>query len=82
MSDQSESQTFASFDFDPRLSRAIAQLGFIHPTTVQAEAIPLALSGKDILAQARTGSGKTAAYAIPIIQKILQSKEVCPVCIR
>ncbi|KAI9488404.1 P-loop containing nucleoside triphosphate hydrolase protein [Zychaea mexicana] len=69
-------QTFASFDFDPRLSRAIAQLEFTHPTLVQAKAIPLALAGKDILARARTGSGKTAAFALPIIQKLLQSKEV------
>ncbi|KAG2223700.1 hypothetical protein INT45_007278 [Circinella minor] len=68
-------QTFASFDFDPRLSRAIAQLEFTHPTLVQAKAIPLALAGKDILARARTGSGKTAAFALPIVQKLLEAKE-------
>ncbi|KAI8137067.1 P-loop containing nucleoside triphosphate hydrolase protein, partial [Fennellomyces sp. T-0311] len=66
-------QTFASFDLDPRLSRAVAQLEFSHPTLVQAKAIPLALAGKDILARARTGSGKTAAFALPIVQKLLQS---------
>ena len=66
-------QTFASFDLDPRLSRAIAQLEFTPPTLVQAKAIPLALAGKDILARARTGSGKTAAFALPIVQKLLQS---------
>ncbi|KAG0165085.1 ATP-dependent DNA/RNA helicase [Apophysomyces sp. BC1034] len=70
-----KNQTFASFDFDPRLARAIAQLNFTHPTLIQAKAIPLALAGKDILARARTGSGKTAAYTMPIIQKILTSKE-------
>ncbi|KAI8992635.1 P-loop containing nucleoside triphosphate hydrolase protein [Pilobolus umbonatus] len=68
-------QSFKEFDFDPRLARAIAQLDFTKPTPVQVEAIPLALSGKDILARARTGSGKTAAYALPILQKILTQKE-------
>ncbi|ORX50201.1 hypothetical protein DM01DRAFT_1099331 [Hesseltinella vesiculosa] len=67
--------TFASFDLDPRLSRAIAQLKFVHPTLIQAKAIPLALAGKDILARARTGAGKTAAYTLPIVQKILASQE-------
>ncbi|CAO3618283.1 unnamed protein product [Cunninghamella echinulata] len=71
-----ENETFASFDFDPRLSRAIAQLQFVHPTLIQAKAIPLALAGKDILARARTGYGKTAAYTLPIIQKILSTKEL------
>jgi ATP-dependent RNA helicase DDX56/DBP9 len=69
-------QTFASFDFDPRLARAVAQLDFTRPTPVQKKAIPVALAGKDILARARTGSGKTAAYAMPIVQKILVGKEV------
>ncbi|KAI8390954.1 P-loop containing nucleoside triphosphate hydrolase protein [Radiomyces spectabilis] len=70
-----QSETFASFDFDPRLARAVAQLNFTHPTLVQAKAIPLALAGKDILARARTGSGKTAAYTLPIVQKILAANE-------
>ncbi|KAI8641604.1 P-loop containing nucleoside triphosphate hydrolase protein [Parasitella parasitica] len=68
-------QTFAAFDFDPRLARAVAQLNFTRPTPIQAQGIPLALAGRDILARARTGSGKTAAYAMPIVQKILAAKE-------
>jgi ATP-dependent RNA helicase DDX56/DBP9 len=43
---------------------------------VQEKAIPLALQGKDIMASAKTGSGKTGAFAIPVLQKILLSKEV------
>jgi len=62
---------------DPRLLRALADLGFARPTLVQAKAIPIALDGKDILARARTGSGKTAAYCIPVVQKILSAKSVC-----
>lgn len=56
---------------DSRILRAVAKLGFYEPTLVQETAIPLALEGKDILARARTGSGKTAAFLIPTIQKIL-----------
>ena len=58
------------------LLQAIASLGWGEPTLIQEKAIPLALEGKDVLARARTGSGKTAAYAIPVIQKILHSKQV------
>lgn len=56
--------------------QAIAKLGWSLPTPIQEKAIPLALEGKDILARARTGSGKTAAFAIPIVQKLLESKQV------
>lgn len=70
--------TFTSFSniLDARILRALADMGFARPTLVQAEAIPLALESRDILARARTGSGKTAAYCVPIIQKILSAKSV------
>ncbi|EGE00378.1 ATP-dependent RNA helicase DBP9 [Trichophyton tonsurans CBS 112818] len=69
---------FEDFGLDPRLLQALTSQNFSKPTLVQAEAIPLALSGKDILARAKTGSGKTAAYLIPILQKILQKKAADP----
>ena len=71
-------QSFSSFShiLDPRILRALAEQGFARPTLVQAKAIPLALEGRDILARARTGSGKTAAYCIPVVQKILNVKPV------
>lgn len=70
--------TFSSFShlLDARLLRALADMGFARPTLVQSKAIPLALEGRDILARARTGSGKTAAYCIPVVQKILSTKSV------
>jgi ATP-dependent RNA helicase DDX56/DBP9 len=73
-----QSVSFSSFShlLDARLLRALADLGFARPTLVQAKAIPLALDSRDILARARTGSGKTAAYAIPLVQKILGAKAV------
>ncbi|KAG4303271.1 hypothetical protein PCANB_000572 [Pneumocystis canis] len=68
--------TFSSLSLDPRISRAILKLGFHKPTLVQSQVIPLALDGKDVFAQARTGSGKTAAYLIPILQDLLKNKKV------
>jgi ATP-dependent RNA helicase DDX56/DBP9 len=62
--------TFESFQLDPRLLKAISN-HFEKPTLVQAAAIPLALNGRDIVARAKTGSGKTAAYVIPVIHQIL-----------
>ncbi|KAF8316774.1 ATP-dependent RNA helicase dbp9 [Clavulina sp. PMI_390] len=59
---------------DKRLLKALGEMGFARPTLIQTQAIPLALEGRDILARARTGSGKTAAYCIPLVQKILQAK--------
>jgi len=56
--------------------QANAKLGWTHPTPIQEKAIPLSLEGKDVLARARTGSGKTAAFAIPLVQKLLLAKQV------
>ena len=73
-----DAKSFSAFAniLDVRILRSLADMGFARPTLVQAKAIPLALEGRDILARARTGSGKTAAYCIPILQKILAAKSV------
>ncbi|CAO3563685.1 unnamed protein product [Mortierella alpina] len=70
--------TFADLGLDDRLLRGLAKLNFTKPTPVQAKSIPLALAGKDILAKARTGSGKTAAFMLPLIHKILAVKDALP----
>ena len=71
------STVFKNFNFfEIECFQAIAALGWSKPTLIQEKAIPLALEGKDVLARARTGSGKTAAYCIPVIQKILLSAQV------
>ncbi|KAH0552885.1 ATP-dependent DNA/RNA helicase [Trichoglossum hirsutum] len=67
--------SFAAFGLDPRLLRGIAAAKFSVPTPVQASAIPSALEGRDILARAKTGSGKTAAYLLPVLQSILKRKQ-------
>ncbi|CAH1783408.1 unnamed protein product [Owenia fusiformis] len=74
--DEKSILSFHQMGLDDRLLKAIAKLGWLQPTLIQEKAIPLALEGKDVLARARTGSGKTAAFAIPVIQKILQSKQM------
>jgi ATP-dependent RNA helicase DDX56/DBP9 len=75
-----EAQTFAQHDLglDRRLLKACAKAGFIYPTLVQSKCIPLALKGKDLLVRARTGSGKTAAYGLPLLQKLLARREAQP----
>ncbi|XP_063364006.1 probable ATP-dependent RNA helicase DDX56 [Cydia amplana] len=72
---------FHEMELDDRIIKAIAQLAWSEPTLIQETAIPLLLEGKDVLMRARTGSGKTAAFTIPVIQKILHlnntSKHQC-----
>lgn len=60
--------TFKDFDFKKPLSIAIDRAGFKEPSPVQQEAIPVVLEGKDLVAQAHTGTGKTAAFGLPILQ--------------
>ena len=62
---------FSSFKLDPALLRAVRELGFVRPTPIQAEAIPPAVAGRDVLACAMTGSGKTAAFLLPIIHALI-----------
>lgn len=61
---------FTSMNLDERIVRAITELGFEEPTQVQAQTIPFGLEGRDLIGQAQTGTGKTAAFGIPIIQRI------------
>ncbi|HET9602770.1 MAG TPA: DEAD/DEAH box helicase [Gemmatimonadales bacterium] len=62
---------FTSLGLHPDLLKGIRELGFIRPTAIQADAIPPALAGRDVLACAMTGSGKTAAFILPILQRLL-----------
>lgn len=66
----SAASAFAALGLSPRLARAAAELGYGAPTPVQAAAVPAVLAGRDLLATAATGSGKTAAYAFPLLQHL------------
>ncbi|XP_058715477.1 probable ATP-dependent RNA helicase DDX56 [Poecile atricapillus] len=74
-----EAKGFEHMGLDPRLLRAVSELGWSVPTAIQARAIPLAMEGRDLLARARTGSGKTGAYGLPLLHKVLTSKQAAPV---
>jgi ATP-dependent RNA helicase RhlE len=63
--------SFHSFELHPTLLRGVEGLGFVRPTPIQTEAIPHALRGRDLLACAATGSGKTAAFLLPILHQLL-----------
>ena len=73
MPNQSTAPSFSDFGLDSRLLKAIDKLGFVTPTPVQQQAIPIILEGRDCLVSAETGSGKTAAYLLPIFQQLIDS---------
>ncbi len=71
--------TEAGFDglgLDPQLLQAVAELGYRHPTPIQLRVIPSALAGRDLIGLAETGSGKTAAFVLPIVQRLRGGKGV------
>ena len=61
---------FEQFSFDPRIAAGIKGAGYTVPTPIQEQAIPVALAGKDVLGLAQTGTGKTAAFVLPILQRL------------
>jgi superfamily II DNA/RNA helicase len=63
--------TFDDFEFEPRLADGLDAMGFTKPTPIQAQAIPIILQDRDLIACAQTGTGKTAAYLLPILHKVL-----------
>src|SRR5258708_21181075 len=65
--------SFAEFSFHPLILKALGAAGYTAPTPVQAAAIPPALAGRDLLATAETGTGKTAAFVLPALQRIATS---------
>ena len=66
--------SFTPFNLHPSLMRGISDLGFTTPTPIQRDGIPPAMEGRNVLACAMTGSGKTAAFALPILQRLMDTK--------
>jgi len=70
-----EDVTFSQLGLGPELCEACEKMGFTKPTKIQKEALPYALKGRDIIGLAQTGSGKTAAFALPILHSLLQNPQ-------
>ncbi len=68
-------KNFSELSLAPQIEKALKAMSFETPTPIQAEAIPAALLGRDVLACAQTGTGKTAAFAIPMISKLVEKKD-------
>ncbi|QXP90394.1 DEAD/DEAH box helicase [Methylococcus capsulatus] len=65
---------FADLGLAQPLLRAVSEAGYVHPTPIQAQAIPLLLAGGDLLAAAQTGTGKTAGFTLPILHRLLEKQ--------
>ena len=77
----SPASAFAALGLRPELLHALAGLGYEEPTPIQREAVPLLLQGRDLLGQAATGTGKTAAFALPILQRIERGGRAVPLAL-
>lgn len=79
-----EAMRYEDSDIDPRILRAVTEMGFSEMTPIQQQAIPLLMEGRDVIGQAQTGTGKTAAFGIPMLQRVeeenrnLQGLILCP----
>ena len=69
-------QNFTTLGLSPEILDTVRQIGFEHPTPIQAAVIPIALSGRDVIGLAQTGSGKTAAFALPLAEKLTHGRGV------
>ncbi|MBP7901079.1 MAG: DEAD/DEAH box helicase, partial [Gammaproteobacteria bacterium] len=63
--------SFAELGLSPLILRAVEELGYREPTPIQRQAIPVVLAGGDILAAAQTGTGKTAAFTLPVLTRLM-----------
>ena len=64
--------SFKDLNLNSKLLRAVEASGFVTPTDIQREAIPVVLAGRDLMASAQTGTGKTAAFVLPALQRLLE----------
>jgi len=71
---QGDLMNFETFNFDPRIMAGVRAIGYATPTPIQLQAIPPIMQGRDVIGLAQTGTGKTAAFALPILQRLLHSQ--------
>ena len=79
-----QADLFGALGISDALVRAIRELGFEEPTPIQTQAVPAALAGRDVIGQAQTGTGKTAAFGLPVVERVdptdrrVQAVILCP----
>ena len=79
-----DSTAFSALPLSPEMQANLQQLGYAQMTPIQAASLPLTLAGKDLIAQASTGSGKTAAFGLPLVDRLnprwfaVQTLVLCP----
>ena len=66
------SDSFSNLSLAEPLARAVAEMGYTAMTPIQAQAIPVVLTGRDVMGAAQTGTGKTAAFSLPLLQRLLK----------
>src|SRR5215210_2477324 len=67
---------FTGLGLSPEILATVEKIGFQHPTPIQAKVIPIALTGRDVIGLAQTGSGKTAAFALPMAERLVHGRGV------
>src|SRR5512139_1182554 len=75
--ERKEHMSFDSFNLHPQIAAGVQALGYSTPTPIQCGAIPPALQGQDVLGLAQTGTGKTAAFVLPILQRLFEARRDC-----
>jgi ATP-dependent RNA helicase RhlE len=65
-------QSFSELSLSPAIERAVAEMGYETMTPIQAQAIPVVLQGRDVMGAAQTGTGKTAAFTLPLLQRMMK----------
>lgn len=77
LAEQTPTSDFSTFGLPEKLTHALTRMNFTTPTPIQSQAIPLAMQGRDILGSAQTGTGKTGAFGIPLIAKLMENPQAC-----
>ena len=68
---------FSMLDLHPKLMQAIDEMGYKAPTPIQSAVIPAMLTGQDVIGQSQTGSGKTAAFGLPLLHTLIPGSAMC-----
>lgn len=75
---EKEKMSFEKFELDAKILAGVQACGYNVPTPIQLQSIPPIMEGRDVMGLAQTGTGKTAAFVLPILQRLMQGTRSCP----